>query len=177
MRERIRELEFAQYLCSVCDNGTYTVAEADALGSFIPIVPTWLWNSVVHEMTERRPYTFRLVHSSRGALEHRLRALTNRSFQPVPTVLIGSNAAAALLRPCTTRSSWIFGALVDTIETEASAIPHVGNNSVARRLLHELRLVLPYHVYPMDTPIPEVNLNFFRNILLVHQHGLVFRPL
>ncbi|KAL1414723.1 hypothetical protein MTO96_000841 [Rhipicephalus appendiculatus] len=99
-------LEFANYLCSVSDNGTYTVAEADALGSFIPDVSARLWKSVVHDMTEKRPYTFRLIHSSRSALEHRLRALTNRSFQPVPAVLLVSNAVARLIRENTAIWEW-----------------------------------------------------------------------
>ncbi|KAL1414724.1 hypothetical protein MTO96_000842 [Rhipicephalus appendiculatus] len=68
----------------------------------------------------------------------------------------------------------VFDALVDTIEAEVSAIPHVVNDSEARRLLRKLRLVLPYHVYPMDTPIPELNANFFRNLLLVRQYRLVY---
>ncbi|XP_065301828.1 uncharacterized protein [Dermacentor albipictus] len=68
----------------------------------------------------------------------------------------------------------IFSSLVDTIVTEAEDML-VSNNSIpVRQLLRKLTLVLPYHVYPVDMTIPNLESNFFLNILLVRLHRLAY---
>ncbi|KAL3237643.1 hypothetical protein MRX96_048183 [Rhipicephalus microplus] len=68
----------------------------------------------------------------------------------------------------------VFNTLVDAIGTEiGEAFPMRFPVSVVH-LLKRIQLVLPNHLYPLDTLIPKLDGNFFSNTLKVREHRLDF---
>ncbi|KAL1446990.1 hypothetical protein MTO96_044425 [Rhipicephalus appendiculatus] len=68
----------------------------------------------------------------------------------------------------------VFNTLVDAIDTEIGKIFPTKFPFSVRHLLKKIRLVLPHHLYPLDTVIPKLDANFFWNVLKIREHRLNF---
>ncbi|KAL3216595.1 hypothetical protein MRX96_032922 [Rhipicephalus microplus] len=66
----------------------------------------------------------------------------------------------------------IFDSLEETIQKELTEMLLPEDVSRAKRELQKIRPLLPYHIYPLDTEIPRLSDNHFKNILLVREYRL-----
>ncbi|KAL1471636.1 hypothetical protein MTO96_039831 [Rhipicephalus appendiculatus] len=68
----------------------------------------------------------------------------------------------------------VFNTLADTIGTEINETFPSKLPFPATHLLKKIRLVLPHQLYPLDTIIPKLDGNFFKNVLKIREHRLTY---